>query len=150
MPGGLFIGNLRTGIFSDILSDFKPDERPPTPWARSARRRGQGAFNPLLNCPDGVPHGDLARAVQDPPHPRVIVMLPEGDHLPPIFMDGASPADPSNLAGVFGGRWGSTLVIDTAGFSDLGWLDARGTGHSEEMRVERFQAGLQSPRPPLR
>ncbi len=33
-------------------------------------------------------------------------------------------------------RWS----IDTAGFNDRGWLDARGTGHSEEMRVEeRFR-----------
>src|SRR5438046_10282683 len=35
---------------------------------------------------------------------------------------------------------GDTLVVDTAGFNDIGWLDARGTGHSEEMRVEeRFR-----------
>jgi hypothetical protein len=39
------------------------------------------------------------------------------------------------------GRWeGDTLVVDTAGFNDLGWLDARGTGHSSEMRIEeRFR-----------
>jgi hypothetical protein len=35
------------------------------------------------------------------------------------------------------GRWeGDTLVIDTMGFNDRGWLDARGTGHSTELRVE--------------
>ena len=38
---------------------------------------------------------------------------------------------------IFVGRWeGDTLVVDTAGFNDLGWLDACGHGHSEEMRVE--------------
>jgi hypothetical protein len=35
------------------------------------------------------------------------------------------------------GTWdGDTLVIDTTGFNDSSWLDARGHGHSEEMRVE--------------
>jgi hypothetical protein len=39
------------------------------------------------------------------------------------------------------GRWeGDTLVIDTRGFNDRSWLDARGTPHSEEMRIEeRFR-----------
>ena len=32
------------------------------------------------------------------------------------------------------------MVIDTLGFNDLSWLDARGHGHSEDMRVEeRFR-----------
>jgi hypothetical protein len=35
------------------------------------------------------------------------------------------------------GRWeGDTLVVDTIGFNDRSWLDARGTPHSEDMRVE--------------
>ena len=34
------------------------------------------------------------------------------------------------------GRWeGDTLVVDTNGFSDKSWLDARGHPHSESMQV---------------
>ena len=58
-------------------------------------------------------------------------------------MDGGRlPADPSPTEqGYSAGRWeGETLVVDTAGFNDRCWLDGRGTGHSEEMRVEeRFR-----------
>ena len=57
-------------------------------------------------------------------------------------MDASCPADPSpSWQGYSVGRWeGDTLVVDTAGFNDRGWLDARGTGHSTEMRVEeRFR-----------
>jgi hypothetical protein len=44
--------------------------------------------------------------------------------------------DPSWL-GDSVGRWdGDTLVIDTIGFNDVSWLDARGTPHSTEMRIE--------------
>ncbi len=48
----------------------------------------------------------------------------------------------ARMVGVFGGqKWeGDTLVVDTRGFNDKSWLDARGHGHSEGMRVEeRFQ-----------
>jgi hypothetical protein len=56
-----------------------------------------------------------------------------------IFTDGRKqPTDPSpSWMGYSVGKWeGDTLVIDTAGFNNLSWLDARGHGHSEEMRVE--------------
>ena len=38
------------------------------------------------------------------------------------------------------GRWdGDTLVVDTAGFNDRGWLDARGHTHSDALHLtERF------------
>ena len=87
--------------FRDILSDFKPDERPLTPaGAEILRKHGQlGAFNPTLNClPDGVPHGDLLpepfKIIQTP---GVIVMLYEVETtFRQIFMDGRKqPADPS-------------------------------------------------------
>jgi hypothetical protein len=35
------------------------------------------------------------------------------------------------------GKWeGDTLVVDTAGFNDKGWLDVTGHPHSEELRLE--------------
>ena len=130
--------------FRDILSDFKPDERPLTPaGAELLRRHGQpGAFNPTLNClPDGVPHADLLpepfKVIQTPSE---ILMLYEVETIfRQIFTDGRKhPADPSPAwLGYSVGRWdGDTLVVDTMGFNDLSWLDARGHGHSEDMRVE--------------
>ena len=134
--------------FRDILADFKPDERPLTPaGAETLRQNGlPGAFNPTLNClPDGVPHGDLLPEPFKILHtPGVIIMLYEVETtFRQIFMDGRKlPVDPSpTWQGYSVGRWeDDTLVIDTAGFNDQSWLDARGTGHSEEMRVEeRFR-----------
>ena len=149
-PGGLFgIGeSLNSRYFRDILSDFKPDERPLTPaGADLLRRHSQpGVFNPSLNClPDGVPHGDLLPEPFKIIHSRgVIVMLYEVETtFRQIFTDGRKlPDDPSpTWQGYSVGRWeGDTLVVETIGFNDLSWLDARGTGHSTEMRVEeRFR-----------
>jgi hypothetical protein len=54
-PNGLFgIGeSLNSRYFRDVLADFKPDERPLTPFGAELARQHtqQGAFNPTLNCP---------------------------------------------------------------------------------------------------
>jgi hypothetical protein len=135
--------------FRDILSDFKPGEEPLTPEGREILRRnsgvGPGAI-PGLNClPDGVPHGDLLpepfKIIQTPGE---VVMLYEVETtFRQIFTDGRKQlVDPSpSWNGYSVGKWeGDTLVIDTVGFNNLSWLDARGHGHSEEMRVEeRFR-----------
>ena len=130
--------------FRDILSDFKPGEEPLTPAAAEIFRQHSeaGAFNPTLNClPDGVPHADLL------PEPFKIIQTP-GEMLMlyevettfrQIFTDGRKQLiDPRpTWMGYSVGKWeGDTLAIDTVGFNDLSWLDARGHGHSEDMRVE--------------
>ena len=126
-PGGLFgLGeSLNSKYFRDVLSDFKPDERPLTPaGAELLRSHNQpGAFNPTLNClPDGVPHGDLLPEPFKIIHSAgVIVMLYEVETtFRQIFIDGRKlPADPSpSWQGYSVGRWeGDTLVIETAGFN---------------------------------
>ena len=149
-PGGLFgLGeSLNSRYFRDILSDFKPEERPLTPLGveRLRQHTQPGAFNPTLNClPDGVPHGDLLPEPFKILHsPGVIVMLYEVETtFRQIFMDGRKlPADMSpTWQGYSVGRWdGDTLVIDSAGFNDRSWLDARGTPRSTDMRIEeRFR-----------
>jgi hypothetical protein len=149
-PGGLFgLGeSLNSRYFRNVLSDFKPEELPLTPaGAEMLRKNTQvGAFNPLLNClPDGVPHGDLLPEPFKIIHSSgVIVMLYEVETtFRQIFIDGRKhPADMSpTWQGYSVGHWeGDTLVIESAGFNDRSWLDARGTGHSTEMRVEeRFR-----------
>jgi hypothetical protein len=149
-PGGLFgIGeSLNSKYFRNILSDFKPGEEPLTPYGAERLREHTklGAFNPTLNClPDGVPHSNLLPQPFKIIHSAgLIVMLYEVETtFRQIFMDGRKhPADMSpTWQGYSIGRWeGDTLVIETAGFNDRSWLDRRGTGHSEEMRVEeRFR-----------
>ena len=130
--------------FRDILADFKPGEEPLTPAAREIYRQHSqpGVIGPNLLClPDGVPHADLLpepfKIIQTP---REILMLYEVETIfRQIFTDGRKhPADPSpTWLGYSIGKWeGDTLVVDTMGFNDLSWLDARGHGHSEDMRVE--------------
>lgn len=149
-PNGLFgLGeSLNSRYFRDILSDFKPEERPLTPLGveRLRQHTQPGAFNPTLNClPDGVPHGDLLPEPFKIMHtPGVIVMLYEVETtFRQIFMDGRKlPADMSpTWQGYSVARWdGDTLVIDSAGFNDRSWLDARGTPRSTDMRIEeRFR-----------
>ena len=149
-PGGLFgLGeSLNSRYFRDVLSDFKPDERPLTPAAaEQLRRNGQpGVFNPQLNClPDGVPHANLLPEPFKILHsPGVLVMLYEVETtFRQIFLDGRKlPVDPSPAwQGYSVGRWdGDTLVVDTIGITDRSWLDARGTPHSDDLRVEeRFR-----------
>jgi hypothetical protein len=135
--------------FRNILSDFKPTEEPLTAaGAEMLRQHGQAGpyANPSLNClPDGVPHADLLpepfKIIQTPGE---IVMLYEVETIfRQVFTDGRKQlADPNpSWLGYSVGKWeGDTLVVDTRGFNDRSWLDARGHGHSEDMRVEeRFQ-----------
>jgi len=149
-PNGLFgLGeSLNSRYFRDVLSDFPANARPLTPeGAERLRQHAQpGTFNPTLNClPDGVPHGNLLPEPFKIVHSRgLIVMLYEVETtFRQIYLDGRKfPEDPSpTWQGYSVGRWeGDTLVINTMGFNDRGWLDARGTPHSTEMRVEeRFR-----------
>jgi hypothetical protein len=60
-----------------------------------------------------------------------------------IFMDGRKlEADPERTWMAYSvGRWeGDTLVVDSFGFNDRTWLDARGLPHTEALRTtERYQ-----------
>ena len=134
--------------FRDILSDFKRGEEPLTPEGAELLRRNTqpGVIGPNLRClPDGVPHADLLpepfKIIQTPG--EVLILYEVETIFRQIFTDGRKlPSDlfPTWL-GYSVGRWeGDTFIVDTVGFNDLSWLDARGHGHSEDMRVEeRFQ-----------
>ena len=149
-PAALFgIGeSINSKYFRNILADFPADQQPLTPLGVELLRKNTaaGAFNPLLNCfPDGVPHGDLLPEPFKIVNSRgVIVMLYEVETtFRQIYMDGRKlPVDPSpRYQGYSVGRWdGDALVIDSSGFTDTGWIDARGTPHTEAMQVtERFR-----------
>ena len=131
----------------NIAKDLKPADI--QPWAEALyqqRVRDMGKNAPRANClPDPFVYYhmvDIARIVQTP---QVIVMLYQGTtnsvHRT-IFTDGRPlPTDPNpTWMGYSIGHWdGDTLVVDTGGFNDRGWLDIEGHPHTEALRItERY------------
>jgi hypothetical protein len=75
--------------------------------------------------------------------PTVIAILYEAyNHYRQILMDGRPLPTPSQPAymGYSVGKWeGDTLVVDTTGFNDQGWIDNKGRPQTESTHVtERF------------
>ena len=131
----------------NIARDLSP--RDIQPWAEAIyqqRVRDMGKDAPRANClPDPFAYYhmvDVARIVQTP---GVIVILYQGTtnsvHRT-IFTDGRPlPQDPNpTWMGYSVGHWeGDTLVVETTGFNDRGWLDIEGHPHTEALRIiERF------------
>jgi hypothetical protein len=130
----------------DVAQSLKPEDI--QPWAESLRQQRVGDFrkdSPLARClPVSLSfHNsrDLSRIVQTP---GLIVVLYESPNSPhrTIFTDGRPlPKDPSpTWLGYSVGRWdGDTLVVESAGFNDKGWLDVGGHPNSEALRItERY------------
>lgn len=134
--------------FINIFSDFKPEEVPFRPAAAELFRQRAANFtkvSPISHClPEGMPMIEMA------PAPYKIVqtagamfLLYERDTTyRQVYTDGRKLPDnpqPSWL-GYSIGKWdGDSLVVDSIGFNDRGWLDARAHTHSEAMHLtERF------------
>src|SRR5258706_1984557 len=149
LPGGQNgLGEaIPTKYFLNILADFKPGEeplraRPSAPPTLTAFRKD----DPGLNClPTGMPLMDTVpvpfKLVQTP---GLILTLTEADNtFRQIFTDGRKHPEDSQPSwlGYSVGRWeGDTLVVETIGLNDRGWLDAVGHTHSDALRVtERFR-----------
>jgi hypothetical protein len=134
--------------FQDLPSLF-PGGLPFQPWAAELRK--QRLAENSKNHPDA--HCLPLHPVQlhSHPQPRKIIQTPgevliiyeANDGLRQIFTDGRPlPSDP--LPWWFGystGRWdGDTLVVQTIGFRDMGWLDEEGTVITETGKItERFR-----------
>jgi len=115
-----------------------------TPWAQTVRQQRVQNFrkdSPLAHClPVSVPFLNfrgLSRIVQTP---GLIVILYESPNSPhrSIFMDGRElPKDPSpTWLGYSVGHWeGDTLVVNSVGFNDEGWLDVGGNPQTESLRL---------------
>jgi hypothetical protein len=120
-----------------------------TPWAESVREQRVQDFrkdSPLAQCrPVSVPFlsfRGLSRIVQTP---GVIVILYESPNSPhrTILTDGRElprQMTPTWL-GYSVGHWEQdTLVVNTAGFNDRGWLDVGGHPQTESLRLtERYR-----------
>jgi hypothetical protein len=129
----------------NILVDFKPGDTPLRPeFADIVHQRAKEVY-PLTRClPIGTPGDDLLpgpfKVIQTP---ELIVVRNEYENtFRQIYTDGRkAPADPEPLwLGYSVGKWeADTLVVDTVGFNDKGWLDGMGHTRSEALHLlERF------------
>ena len=144
---GVWVGPGAGSYDRNIARDLKPGDI--QPWAEKVyqdRVLDVGRNAPRANClPDPFVYYhmvDVARFVQTP---GVIAVLFQGTtnsvHRT-IFTDGRKlPKDPNPAwMGYSTGHWdGDTLVVETAGFNDRGWLDIEGHPHTEALKItERF------------
>jgi hypothetical protein len=144
---GIWGGPGAGGYDRNITRDLKPGDV--QPWAEALYQQrvlNEGKDAPSANClPDPFVYYhavDLARIVQTP---GLMVVLYQGTtnsvHRT-IFTDGRRlPVDPNpTWMGYSVGHWeGDTLVVDTAGFNDRGWLDIEGHPHTEALHItERY------------
>src|SRR5580765_8994537 len=132
------------------LSAVVPGGLPYQPWARELRnqRAAEGAKdNPDAHC---LPLGNMQLHLH--PEPRkiiqgrsVIVILYEGNAgVRQIFMDGRPLPSGDPQPWWFGystGKWeGDTLVVQTSGFRDGGWLDVNGSPLTDAGKMtEKFR-----------
>lgn len=135
--------------FSNIGSGFK-DGLPLKPWAANLlkqRKEQNSKDNPDAHClPMGLmqfhEHPQPRKMIQTP---DLLVILYEGNGgVRQIFTDGRTiPAnDPQPWwYGYSVGKWqGDTLVVETSGFRDGGWLDIWGSPLTDAATItERFQ-----------
>ena len=140
----------RTGEYGydyDVTQTMRPDEV--QPWAEALRLQRVQNFrkdSPLARClPVSIPFLNfrgMSRIVQTP---GLIVILYESPNSPhrTIFTDGRDlPKNPNpTWLGYSVGHWEQdTLIVNSAGFNDLGWLDVGGHPQTETLRItERFR-----------
>jgi hypothetical protein len=131
----------------NVLLDYQPGEIVMTPEAEALFERRRREFLPPTYCqPAGVPMATLlSEAFKIVQTPGLTILVHELDGFPrQIYTDGrALPRKiefPSWL-GYSVGKWDAdTFVVDTTGFNDRSWLDARGHPHTEELHItERYR-----------
>ena len=135
--------------FANVATNMKEPLplRPEAEALFNERREGNGKDNPEAHC---LPMGLLQFHTQGAPRkliqtPRVVVILYEASMgIRQIFTDGRAlpPADAHPWwYGYSVGRWeDDTLVVETTGFRDGGWLDIFGTPLTDAGKItERFR-----------
>jgi hypothetical protein len=135
--------------FGNAGQGFK-DGLPLQPWAADLikqRMADNSKDNPDAHC---LPMGFMQ--FHNHPEPRKIIQTPDvmliiyeaNSGLRQIFTDGRSLPDKDAEPWWYGysiGKWeGDTLVVETTGFLDGGWLDVRGSPLTDAAKVtERFR-----------
>ena len=148
-PPKVTLDEIAPASFRDSGSGFK-DGLPLRPWAAKlvkGRMADNSKDNPDAHClPMGIMqfhnHPQPRKIVQTPG--LVIIIYEANFGLRQIFTDGRPL--PSNVPepwwfGYSVGRWeGDTLVVETTGFIEDGWLDINGNPLTESAKVtERFR-----------
>ena len=142
-------GEPPAATFADVFANFK-GELPLQPWAaklKADRREQNSKENPDAHClPMGLiqfhMHPQPRKVIQTP---DVIAVLYEGNGgVRQILTDGRSlpTNDPQPWwYGYSVGRWdGDTLVVETTGFRDGGWLDIYGSPLTDAAKMtERWR-----------
>ena len=127
-----------------------PGGLPYTPWAAALRTQRMSTFsqdNPDANC---LPVGLMQQHTHSQPRSIVqtkdemLIAYEANGGLRHIFLDGRTlPANDAQpwWQGYSVGHWdGDTLVVDSAGFRDDGWLDVEGSYFGGTTKVtERFR-----------
>jgi hypothetical protein len=146
-------GNWQAGRAGQYGYDYNVAQNLPagsvTAWADSVREQRVQDFrkdSPLAQCrPVSIPFLNfrgLSRIVETP---GVVVILYESPNSPHrvIFTDGRElPKDMNpTWLGYSVGHWEQdTLVVNTAGFNDKGWLDVGGLPQTESLKLtERYR-----------
>jgi hypothetical protein len=132
--------------FFNFLVDFKEEESPIRSEAAAlASRRMQTMDTPSSHClPLGIPAIELLafpfKVLQT--QEAIVILYEASGVFRQIHTDGRKlPENPfPSWMGYSTGKWeGDTLVVETAGFNDQGWMDNWGHPRSEALRVqERF------------
>jgi hypothetical protein len=137
------------GLFRDVGSGVAAG-LPMQPWAADlvkARMAENSKDNPDAHClPLGLmqlhTHPDPRKIVQAP---QLILVMYEANYgLRQIFLDGRPLPQNDPQPWWYGysvGRWqGDTLVVETSGFRDGGWLDVNGSPLTDRGKmIERFR-----------
>jgi hypothetical protein len=141
-PSGSIFGNVGDGV---------PGGAPYQPWAAELvkkRMADNSKDNPDALClPMGImqmtSHPFPKKIIQNPTE-IILIYEGSGTTVREVFMDGR-PLPPVDAEpwwnGYSIGRWeGDTLVVETTGFMDDGWLDVRGSPLTSAGRmIERFR-----------
>jgi hypothetical protein len=142
-------GEPPAATFGDIFANFK-EPLPLQPWAaqlKAARKEQESKENPDAHC---LPMGLMQFHLHPQPRkiiqtPDVIVILYEGNAgMRQIFTDGRKLPDNDPQPWWYGysvGRFdGDTLIVETSGFRDGGWLDIDGSPLTDAARMtERWR-----------
>lgn len=136
-------------MFRNVAQNY-PGGLPIQPWAAEVlakRKADNSKDNPEAHC---LPMGLMQFHTQGFPRkfiqtPKLLVILYEASYgIRQIFLDGRPLPDNDPEPWYYGystGRWdGDTLVVESSGFRDDGWLDIDGTPMTEKAKMtERFR-----------
>ena len=129
-----------SGLWTNRGIAFAPPETSLTPAAKAlvrAREENYYKDRPYFQCRPSGPEIKVG-SKRFNQTPMLITILYEDLSYRQIFMDGRrlEPDPERTWMGYSVGRWeGDTLVVDSFGFNDRTWLDARGLPHTEALRT---------------